>query len=125
VGEQRVLVVDDNVDAAETMALLLDALGYKSSVAHGGLSAIETVKAQDPDVVLLDIGLPDLSGYEVARRLRAEMINPPPLIAITGYGQASDRDTSLEAGFRAHLTKPVDVDKLTALLEQLLESPRA
>lgn len=125
VGEQRVLVVDDNVDAAETMALLLEALGYKSSVAHGGLSAIEAVKAQDPDVVLLDIGLPDLNGHEVARRLRAEMINPPPLIAITGYGQASDRDTSLEAGFRAHLTKPVDVDKLTALLEQLLESPRA
>ena len=125
VGEQRVLVVDDNVDAAETMALLLEALGYKSSVAHGGLPAIEAVKAQDPDVVLLDIGLPDLNGHEVARRLRAEMINPPPLIAITGYGQASDRDTSLEAGFRAHLTKPVDVDKLTALLEQLLESPRA
>ncbi|QGW80682.1 PAS domain-containing hybrid sensor histidine kinase/response regulator [Variovorax paradoxus] len=124
VGEQRVLVVDDNVDAAETMALLLEALGYKSSVAHGGLSAIEAVKAQDPDVVLLDIGLPDLNGHEVAKRLRAEMINPPPLIAITGYGQASDRDTSLEAGFRAHLTKPVDVDKLTALLEQLLESPR-
>ena len=125
VGEQRVLVVDDNVDAAETMALLLEALGYKPSVAHGGLSAIEAVKAQDPDVVLLDIGLPDLNGHEVARRLRAEMINPPPLIAITGYGQASDRDTSLEAGFRAHLTKPVDVDKLTALLEHLLESPRA
>jgi len=125
VGEQRVLVVDDNVDAAETMALLLEALGYKSSVAHGGLPAIEAVKAQDPDVVLLDIGLPDLNGHEVARRLRAEMINPPPLIAITGYGQASDRDTSLEAGFRAHLPKPVDVDKLTALLEQLLESPRA
>ncbi|MDQ0587815.1 PAS domain-containing hybrid sensor histidine kinase/response regulator [Variovorax paradoxus] len=124
VGEQRVLVVDDNVDAAETMAMLLEALGYKSSVVHGGLAAIEAVKAQDPDVVLLDIGLPDLSGHEVARRVRAEMINPPPLIAITGYGQASDRDTSLEAGFRAHLTKPVDVDKLSALLEHLLEPPR-
>jgi PAS domain S-box-containing protein len=125
VGEQRVLVVDDNTDAAETMALLLEALGYKSSVAHGGLAAIEAVKAQDPDVVLLDIGLPDLNGHEVARRLRAEMINPPPLIAVTGYGQASDRETSLEAGFRAHLTKPVDVDRLSALLERLLESPRS
>lgn len=124
VGEQRVLVVDDNVDAAETMAMLLEALGYKSSVVHGGLAAIEAVKAQDPDVVLLDIGLPDLSGLEVARRVRAEMVNPPPLIAVTGYGQASDRDTSLEAGFRAHLTKPVDVDKLSALLERLLEPPR-
>ena len=125
-GEQRVLVVDDNTDAAETMALLLEALGYRPSVAHGGLEAIEAVKAQDPDVVLLDIGLPDLSGHDVARRLRAEMINPPPLIAVTGYGQASDRDTSLEAGFRAHLTKPVDVDKLSALLERLLEpAPRS
>ena len=124
-GEQRVLVVDDNRDAAETMAMLLEALGYRSSVAHGGLAAIEAVKSQDPDVVLLDIGLPDLSGHEVARRLRAEMINPPPLIAVTGYGQASDRDTSLEAGFRAHLTKPVDVDRLSALLERLLEpAPR-
>jgi PAS domain S-box-containing protein len=124
VGEQRVLVVDDNVDAAETMAMLLEALGYKSSVAHGGLAAIEAVRAQDPDVVLLDIGLPDLSGHEVARRLHSEMINPPPLIAVTGYGQASDREASLEAGFRAHLTKPVDVDKLSALLERLLEPPR-
>ena len=124
VGEQRVLVVDDNVDAAETMAMLLEALGYKSSVVHGGLAAIEAVKTQDPDVVLLDIGLPDLSGHEVARRVRAEMVNPPPLIAVTGYGQASDRDTSLEAGFRAHLTKPVDVDNLSALLERLLEPPR-
>ncbi|WP_431125132.1 hybrid sensor histidine kinase/response regulator [Variovorax paradoxus] len=122
-GEQRVLVVDDNVDAAETMALLLEALGYTSSIAHGGLAAIEAVKAHDPDVVLLDIGLPDLSGHEVARRLRAELINPPPLIAVTGYGQASDRETSLEAGFCAHLTKPVDVDKLAALLERLLEPP--
>ena len=123
VGEQRVLVVDDNVDAAETMAMLLEALGYRSSVVHGGLAAIEAVKAQGPDAVLLDIGLPDLSGLEVARRVRAEMVNPPPLIAVTGYGQASDRDTSLEAGFRAHLTKPVDVDKLSALLERLLEPP--
>jgi PAS domain S-box-containing protein len=124
VGEQRVLVVDDNKDAAETMALLLEALGYRSSIAHDGLSAIEAVKAQDPDVVLLDIGLPDLSGHEVARRLRAELVNPPALIAITGYGQASDRDTSLEVGFKAHMTKPVDVDRLSALLERLL-APKA
>jgi PAS domain S-box-containing protein len=124
VGEQRVLVVDDNKDAAETMALLLEALGYRSSIAHDGLSAIEAVKAQDPDVVLLDIGLPDLSGHEVARRLRAELVNPPALIAVTGYGQASDRDTSLEVGFKAHMTKPVDVDRLSALLERLL-APKA
>ena len=120
VGEQRVLVVDDNKDAAETMALLLEALGYRSSIAHDGLSAIKAVKAQDPDVVLLDIGLPDLSGHEVARRLRAELVNPPALIAITGYGQASDRDTSLEVGFKAHMTKPVDLDRVSALPARLL-----
>jgi PAS domain S-box-containing protein len=119
-GERRVLVVDDNIDAAETMALVLDVLGYKSSAVHGGLAAIDAVKAQNPDVVLLDIGLPDVDGHEVARRLRAELTNPPPLIAITGYGQESDRETSLGVGFKAHLTKPVDVDQLSALLDGLL-----
>jgi len=70
-------------------------------------------------VVLLDIGLPGIDGHEVARRLRADLIDPPALIAITGYGQPSDRDTSFEAGFVAHLTKPVDIERLTAALDQI------
>ena len=119
---KRVLVVDDNRDAAETMAMLLDALGYVASMAHDGLAGIEAVKAGAPDLVLLDIGLPGISGIEVARRIRAEVASPPPLIAITGYGQPRDIEASLQAGFHDHLTKPVDVDKLVALLDHLLGS---
>ena len=117
---KRVLVVDDNRDAAETMAMLLDALGYVPSMAHDGLAGIEAVKAGAPDLVLLDIGLPGISGIEVARRIRTEVKNPPPLIAITGYGQPRDVEASFQAGFYDHLTKPVDVDKLVVLLDRLL-----
>jgi len=118
-GEKLVLVVDDNRDAAETLALLLESLGYSCSVEHDGFAAIEAVKAKRPDVVLLDIGLPGMNGHDVAKRLRADLINPPALIAITGYGQPSDRDTSFEAGFFAHLTKPVDFDRLGSMLDQI------
>ena len=120
---KRVLMVDDNRDAAETTAMLLDALGYASSMAHDGLAGVEAIKADAPDLVLLDIGLPGISGIKVAQKIRAEMANPPPLIAITGYGQERDREASFEAGFYEHLTKPVDVDKLVALLERLLGHP--
>ena len=115
-----VLVVDDSRDAAKTMAMLLDALGYAASMAHDGLAGVEAIKAGAPDLVLLDIGLPGISGIEVARRVRAEVANPPPLIAITGYGQERDREASFQAGFYEHMTKPVDIDKLVALLDRLL-----
>ena len=116
----HVLVVDDNRDAAETMAMLLDALGYAASMAHDGLAGVEAIKAGAPDLVLLDIGLPGISGIEVARRVRAEVAHPPPLVAITGYGQERDREASFQAGFYEHMTKPVDIDKLAALLDRLL-----
>ena len=122
---KRVLVVDDNHDSAETMAMLLDVLGYAASMAYDGLAAVQAVKADAPDLVLLDIGLPGISGLEVARRIRAEVAMPPPLIAITGYGQEHDREASLQAGFHDHLTKPVDIDKLVALLDHLLGDPAA
>ncbi len=121
---RRVLIVDDNVDAAETMSVLIDNLGYSTSTAFDGLSALEAIKTQQPDLVLMDIGLPGLSGVEVAQRVRREVANPPTLIAVTGYGQASDRDTSFDAGFYAHLTKPVDVQQLESLLGRLLDAPR-
>ncbi|MDB5742612.1 MAG: domain S-box protein [Polaromonas sp.] len=117
---KRVLVVDDNRDAAETMALLLDTLGYVPSMAFDGLAAIEAIKAEVPDLVLLDIGLPGISGIEVASRVRAEMQNPPAMIALTGYGQDKDREASFQAGFYDHMTKPVNIDKLIELLERLL-----
>ncbi|MDB5931866.1 MAG: sensor hybrid histidine kinase [Polaromonas sp.] len=120
---KRVLVVDDNIDAAQTMGLLLDTLGYIPSMVYDGLAALEAIKTDIPDLVLLDIGLPGLSGLQVAQRVRAEMVNPPALIAVTGYGQERDREASFSAGFYEHMTKPVDVDQLIGLLDRLLGTP--
>ncbi|RZL90039.1 MAG: PAS domain S-box protein [Variovorax sp.] len=119
-GRRTVLVVDDNRDSAETIALLVDALGYHADVVHDGLAALAAIKKLAPDLVLLDIGLPGLSGIEVAQRIRAEVVNPPPLIAVTGYGQERDRQLSFDAGFFAHLTKPLGVEQLESLLLRLL-----
>jgi CheY-like chemotaxis protein len=116
-----VLIVDDNRDAAETMALLVEALGYGASVVNDGPAAVDAVKREAPALVLLDIGLPGLSGLEVAQRIRSEMADPPPLIAVTGYGQERDRQLSFDAGFFAHLTKPLDIEQLEILLRRLLD----
>jgi PAS domain S-box-containing protein len=117
---KTVLVVDDNRDAAETMCLLVESLGYLTRTACDGPSALEAIKVEQPDLVLLDIGLPGFSGVAVAQRVRREVAHPPPLVAITGFGQASDRDASLAAGFYAHLTKPIDAHQLESLLVRLL-----
>jgi PAS domain S-box-containing protein len=117
---RRALVIDDNVDAADSLAQLLHLAGCEVRVAHDGPSALEIAPGFGPDVVLLDIGLPGLDGYEVARRLRAiPDFNATLLIALTGYGQEEDRRRSLQAGFDQHLVKPVD----PAILEALLASP--
>jgi PAS domain S-box-containing protein len=118
---KRVLVVDDNKDAAEMLAMVVESLGYFPSTAFDGLSALEAIKKEQPDLVLLDIGLPDLSGWQVAQRVRREMASPPTLIAVTGYGQPSDRAKSFEVGFYEHLTKPVDIEKLEHFLQQSLK----
>ncbi|VTU15074.1 Aerobic respiration control sensor protein ArcB [Variovorax sp. PBL-H6] len=120
-GRPMVLVVDDNRDAAHTMAELMEVLGCRASVRHDGPAALHAIKQLAPDLVLLDIGLPGMSGLQVAERVRAEIANPPPLIAITGYGQERDRQLSFDAGFFAHLTKPVDADQLEDLLRRLLD----
>jgi PAS domain S-box-containing protein len=115
---QRVLVVDDNVDSAESLSELLSLWGYSVNVAHDGPSGIRMALTERPDVVLLDIGLPVIDGYEVARRLRQEAaLSGVRIAALTGYGQAADRRRSKEAGFDEHLVKPVDPDKLRALLQ--------
>jgi signal transduction histidine kinase/CheY-like chemotaxis protein len=108
----RVLVVDDNRDAATTMALLLEMSGHSVTTVYDGLSAIEAVRCQLPDVVLLDIGLPVLSGIEVGHRLRAQYGESLVLIALTGYGQDADREATARAGFDDHLVKPVELDQL-------------
>jgi CheY-like chemotaxis protein len=112
---KRVLVVDDNADAAETLSQLLEILGHMPATANDGTSALQAFDAFTPDVVLLDIGLPDLDGYEVARRIRAGSERPVRLVALTGWGQAEDKRRAAEAGFDAHWTKPVDPARLHEL----------
>jgi PAS domain S-box-containing protein len=113
----RVLVVDDNVDAAATLGMLLEACGHAVKVENGSFAALESAHAWRPDVALLDIGLPDMDGNELARRLRAAPdTRGIVLVAVTGYGQEQDRRAALEAGFDHHLVKPVDMDRLAGLL---------
>ena len=112
----RILVVDDNVDGAATLAELLRMMGCDVSVANDGTSAVLAVKEYRPDVVLLDIGLPDINGYEVARQVRAlPGVRQPRLIALTGWGQEQDKRMAAQAGFDEHWTKPVDPSRLQQL----------
>jgi CheY-like chemotaxis protein len=109
--------VDDNVDAAESLAMLLRLGRHDVRTAHDGPTALQVAEAFRPEVVLLDIGLPRMDGYEVARQLRErEGMGKALLVALTGYGQDEDRRRSLEAGFDAHLTKPADPSVLQRLL---------
>jgi CheY-like chemotaxis protein len=120
VHRRRVLVVDDNVDAAESAATLLGAWGHEVHTVHDGTAALSAVREFRPDVVLLDIGLPGKNGYEVARELRAIPDSAVKLLAaMTGYGQEEDRRRSAEAGFDVHLTKPLDLEHLQKLLHDL------
>jgi len=113
----RVLVVEDNLDAAVTLVDLLTLWGYEVSAVHDGLAAVEVAPQYRPDVVLLDIGLPGIDGYEVARRLRRRSeLDGLLVVAVTGYGQESDRQRAREAGFDHHLVKPVDLETLRRLL---------
>ena len=115
-GGQRVLIVDDNADAADTLEMVLRSLGYETRVAHDGAAALELAPAFRPHFVLLDIGMPGLDGYEVARRLRAIEGPAMRIIAITGWGQEADRQRSREAGFDVHLVKPVEPAELVKVL---------
>jgi signal transduction histidine kinase/ActR/RegA family two-component response regulator len=112
---RRILIADDNVDAAESLAMLLRTDGHDVRVVHDGLAALDAFATFNPDVVLLDLGMPRLSGYEVAERLRAND-SAVLLIAITGWGQSGDRAKSAEAGFDHHLTKPVEYRELARML---------
>ena len=117
VRPRRVLVVDDNSDAAAMLDMLLRSLGHEARVAHDGLAALRVAEEFQPDVVLLDIGMPGLDGYEVARRLRTlARERPLRIVAVTGWGQDADRQRSREAGFDLHLVKPVDASELARAL---------
>jgi PAS domain S-box-containing protein len=113
----QILVVDDNGDSADSLALLLSLAGHETHVARDGPQALVRAEALRPDAILLDLGLPGLSGYEVCRRLRAEpWAQTTPIVAITGWGQDDDRQRAKEAGFDGHLVKPIALDELSALL---------
>lgn len=117
----RILVVDDNHDSALSLAMMLSIMGHETRTAHDGESAVSTAEQFLPDVVLLDIGLPKLNGYEVAQRIRsAEWGAAMFLIAVTGWGQDEDRQRSSEVGLDLHMVKPVE----PAALEKLLASLR-
>jgi PAS domain S-box-containing protein len=116
-GARRILIVDDNQDSAASLALLLEMAGHAIHVAHDGLDAVEMAARVQPDLVLLDLGLPRLNGYDAARRIRAlpsgrSMV----IVAVTGWGQDSDRQKTVDAGFDVHLVKPVDPDALMKLI---------
>jgi len=118
-GATRVLVVDDNRDAAESLGMILSLSGHEVSTAYSGAAALERVRDFRPDVVLMDIGMPGMDGYEVARRLRADpAVRDMVLVALTGWGQSKDKDRALAVGFDRHFTKPVDPLELDSLLGQ-------
>jgi two-component system CheB/CheR fusion protein len=115
----RVLIVEDYADAALSTRMVLEMDGHEVHVAKDGLAGLEVAAAVDPDVILLDIGLPGLSGYEVAERLKSRKAERKLLlVAVTGYGQETDRERSAAAGIDVHLLKPVDPDFLRELLKR-------
>jgi CheY-like chemotaxis protein/two-component sensor histidine kinase len=114
--QRRVLVVDDNQDAAESLAELVEMLGHSSEVAFDGPTAIAKARACSPDVVLCDIGLPGMSGYEVARAVRGHLANRVLLVALSGYARPEDLKAAVEAGFDRHVAKPASADAIDELL---------
>jgi CheY-like chemotaxis protein len=122
----RVLLVEDNLDAARTLAELLELLGHEVRMAHDGPTALAIAAGYRPEVVLLDLGLPVMDGYEVARRLRQEAgLGEVRLVALTGYGQEEDRRRASEAGFDHHLVKPVELGAIQELLAEAYPLDRA
>ena len=115
---KRILVVDDNVDAAEAVSMLLESEGHEVRTVHTGRAAVAETLRWSPDAVLLDIGLPDLDGYEVAREVVAlDLVPRPLLVALSGHGRPSDLEQARDAGFDQHVLKPAEPDVLFALFE--------
>lgn len=117
VASSRVLVVDDMRPSARTMSLLLQGIGHEVRMAHDGPAALDSLEAFDPDVVLLDIAMPGMNGYEVARQIRSRDCRQPLLVALTGYGREEDRAKAFEAGFDRHLVKPASLADLKSIFE--------
>jgi CheY-like chemotaxis protein len=125
VAPRRVLVVDDNHDAADSLGLLLELIGADVKVVYNGPDALKALETYKPSVILLDIGMPEMDGHEVARRIRSRReAGEVTLIALTGWGQEQDRKLSQIAGFDHHLIKPADLRALETLLVSLEDSPK-
>ena len=117
IPSRRVLIIEDNIDASESLRMLLELLGHTVELASSGPQGAEIARLSRPDVVLCDIGLPGMDGYAVARAIRSSAgAGDVYLVAITGYGQKEDQEQALVAGFRTHLTKPVNLETLKEIL---------
>lgn len=117
---QRVLVIDDNVDAAEVLGEYLQESGHEVKVVNDPIAALETLEALRPSVAIVDIGMPVMDGYDLAERMRQTAAGRQcRLIAVTGYGQEHDRERSRNAGFSSHLVKPVDLEELSRLVDRV------
>ena len=118
-ANRRVLIVDDNHDAADSMAMLVEFAGATTRVVYSGADALAAIDTFTPDVVLLDIGMPGMDGYEACRRIREKHGDSVAVVAVSGWGQQSDKDSATRAGFDAHLTKPADPEVLAATIARL------
>lgn len=117
---QRILIVDDNHDVADSLGMLLELMGYGIKIVYNGMAALESLTTYKPSLVLLDVGMPGMDGYEVARQIRQQSVYQSlPLIALTGWGQEEDRKRTKEAGFDYHMVKPVNPDELESILNLL------
>jgi CheY-like chemotaxis protein len=115
----KILIADDNVDAAQTLATLLELIGHHVQVVYDGAAALQAAASFGPEAMICDIGMPQMNGYDVARRIRGGIVTRQPLmIACTGYGNAADMRSAMDAGFDHHLTKPAQIAELLELLAQ-------
>jgi CheY-like chemotaxis protein len=124
VDKRRILIVEDNIDSGDSLLTLLNAIGYEANLVRDGETAVQAALSFDPDVILMDVGLPGLSGYEAARRIRAR--NPHGKVriaALTGWGQPRDQEKATAAGMDYHLLKPLNLSVLQSILESI-ELPR-
>lgn len=118
ISRRRIVIADDNDDSAQSFAMLLSFSGHEVRIAHDGAEALSVVREFRPDFAFLDIGMPGLTGYEVAQAVRAESWGQEiKLIAVTGWGQAEDRNRAHSAGFDRHMVKPIDPDEVDRLLD--------
>jgi CheY-like chemotaxis protein len=120
VASLRIVIVDDNRDAADSLAMLLTMDGHQVSVTHDGVSALSVIEAVRPQVAVLDIGMPDMNGYQLAQRIRSSLPSEPMvLVALTGWGQAQDLARAKAAGFDHHLVKPAEPEAIRSLIASI------